>query len=43
MDDAEMIPYASPKKKDDIDDRETTLYASPKKESEDEINEKLIL
>ena len=40
MDDAEMILYASPKKKDDIDDRETTLYASPKKESEDEIDEK---
>ena len=35
-----MIPYASPKKKDDTDDRETILYASPKKESEDEMDEK---
>ena len=41
MDDAETIPYASPKKEDNIDDRETILYASPRRESEDEIDEKI--
>ena len=41
MDDAEMIPYASLKKEDNIDDRESILYASPRRESEDEIDEKI--
>ena len=41
MDDAETIPYASPKKEDSIDGRETILYASLKRESEDEIDEKI--
>ena len=41
MDDAETIPYASPKREDDIGDKETILYTLPKRESEDEIDEKV--
>ena len=41
MDDAETIPYASPKRKNDIDDRKTIVCASPKRESEEEIDEKI--
>ena len=41
MDDAETIPYASPKRENDIDDRKTIVCASPKRESEDEIDEKI--
>ena len=41
MDDAETIPYASPKREDNIDDRETIIYASLRMESEDEIDEKI--
>ena len=41
MDDAETIPYASPKREDNIDDRETIIYAFLRMESEDEIDEKI--
>ena len=41
MDDAETIPYASPKREDNIDDRETIIYASLRMEIEDEIDEKI--
>ena len=41
MDDAETIPYTSPKRENNIDDRETIVYAFPKRESEDEIDEKI--
>ena len=41
MDDAETIPYASPKRENNIDDRETIVYAFQKMESEDEIDEKI--
>ena len=41
IDDAETIPYASPKREDDIDDREAILYTSPRREDEGEIDEKI--
>ena len=41
MDETETIPYASPKRENDIDDSETIVYASLNRESEDEIDEKI--
>ena len=41
MDETETIPYASPKRENDIDDSETIVYSSLKRESEDEIDQKI--
>ena len=41
MNDAESIPYASPKWKHDVGDKETNFYTLPIRDIEDEIDEKL--
>ena len=41
MDEAETIPYATPKRENDIVHCETIVYASPKRESEDQIEEEI--
>ena len=41
MNKTEIISYASPKRKNDIDDGKTIIYASPKGEGKDEIDKKI--
>ena len=41
MDDIEKIPYASPKRENDIDDRETIIYTSPRRQGENGIDKKI--
>ena len=41
MNDAESIPYASPKWKHDVGDKETNFYTLPIRDIEDEIDEKV--
>ena len=41
VDETETMPYASPKRENDMDDNETIVYASPKRESGDEIDKKI--
>ena len=41
MDETKRIPYASRKRKNDMDDSEIIVCASPKRETEDEIDEKI--